>query len=122
MLRRYAALGCLAVIFLGALPASAASAHVHTARDISYPQCWRPLPRAHASWYAVVGANGGRAFTSNPCLVGQLRWAKSLGGAPAFYANTGNPGPKRAHHWPIGARTPFPCTARDPNSLACSFD
>jgi hypothetical protein len=122
MLRRYVALSALVVLFFSALPVIDASSFVQTARDISYPQCFARLPRARASWYAVIGANDGRAFTSNPCLVGQLRWAKSLGGAPAFYANTGNPGPKRAHHWPIGARTPFPCAARHPNSLACSFD
>jgi hypothetical protein len=70
----------------------------------------------------VLGANGGRAFSANRCLVQELRWAKKLDGAPAFYANTGNPGPMRSKHWPVGQWAPFRCSGAKPNSLACSFD
>ena len=70
----------------------------------------------------MLGVNGGRAFTENRCLVAQLRWAKRLHGAPAFYANTGNPGPKLAKHWPLGQATPYACSESDPNSLGCSYD
>jgi hypothetical protein len=99
-------------------PASAAEA----GRDISFPQCRGPLPKVRAARFAVLGTNGGRAFTKNPCLVKQLRWAKLLAEPPAFYANTGNPGPKRARHWPFGQTSPRICSRSDPNSVGCSFD
>jgi hypothetical protein len=51
-----------------------------------------------------------------------LRWAKTLAEAPGFYANTGNPGPARTKHWPIGQISPRVCGAWDPNSRNCSFD
>jgi hypothetical protein len=55
-------------------------------------KCGRPFPRGAA--FGVIGVNGGRAFTRNPCLAAQLRWARrTSAGRPAFYANTGNPGP-----------------------------
>src|SRR6185312_10468487 len=63
--------------------------------DISFPQCGSPEPAPSA--FAVVGVNGGRAFTANPCLARQYVWA--IGAASpvqprvAFYMNTGNPGP-----------------------------
>ena len=89
--------------------------------DISYPQCGRPLPAAPA--FGVVGVNGGRAFKPNPCLAEQLAWAqRATNGAPAFYANTGNPGPAYSTRWPIGQTSPRVCDANAPNSSACSFD
>src|SRR4051794_28812405 len=79
-------------ITLFALVASAAPAGAapdpKVGRDISYPQCRNGMPHRHEASYAVLGVNGGRAFTENPCLVTQLRWAKALSAAPAFYANT----------------------------------
>ena len=96
-----------------AAPAGAAP-DPEVGRDISYPQCASGSPHRHEASYAVLGVNGGRAFTENPCLVAQLRWAKRLPGAPAFYANTGNPGPKLAKHWPLGQATPYVCSASDP--------
>jgi hypothetical protein len=104
-----------------AAPAGAAP-DPEVGRDISYPQCATGSPHRHEASYAVLGVNGGRAFTENPCLVAQLRWAKRLPGAPAFYANTGNPGPRLAKHWPLGQATPYICSAADPNSLGCSYD
>lgn len=117
--------GLCAVTVAGsvALPGAAgASNPVVVARDLSYPQCGAALPRAGASTMGVLGTNGGMSFTDNPCLVTELAWAKRLPGAPAFYANTGNPGPGRGEHWPIGQTSPQLCSASEPNSLACSFD
>src|SRR5205823_13853627 len=37
--------------------------------DISFPQCGEPEPASPA--FSVVGVNGGRAFTGNPCLARQ---------------------------------------------------
>ncbi len=92
------------------------------ARDVSFPQCSGSLPlRANAA-LGVLGTNNGISFTRNPCLVQQLAWAKSLALPPAFYANTGDPGPRHATHWPIGQSSPQVCTASDPNSIGCSYD
>ncbi len=103
-----------------AVPAAATGDIV--ARDISFPQCDQSLPRAASASFGVLGTNNGTALTRNPCLTGQLAWAKSLRLPPAFYANTGNPGPQRARRWPIGQTTPKVCRASDPNSLGCSYD
>ena len=43
-------------------------------------------------------------------------------GSPAFYANTGNPGPAYSPFWPIGQTSPRVCDAGAPNSSNCSFD
>jgi hypothetical protein len=63
--------------------------------DVSYPQCGTPLPAGHA--FAIVGVNGGRATTTNPCLSAQLAWAAGATGGTVhddiqLYVNTGNPG------------------------------
>ncbi len=69
--------------------------------DVSYPQCGDELPDAFG--FAVVGVNGGRVYSANPCLatdgddVGQLEWA---GREVQLYANTGNPGPRLSRFWP----------------------
>ena len=67
--------------------------------DISYPQCGRPYPAAPG--FGVVGVNHGHAFSTNPCLRGELRWVRGVPAAPtrAFYVNTGAPGPGDPH-WP----------------------
>jgi hypothetical protein len=89
--------------------------------DISYPQCGGPFPENPE--FGIVGVNGGRAFTANPCLVEELAWAKRAANrAPAFYANTGNPGPAYTRRWPIGQTSPRVCLASNPNASACAFD
>jgi hypothetical protein len=123
MLRRIVPLSCALVVLVGALVVSEMSpAHAADVRDISYPQCGMKLPGGHAASAGVLGANGGRSFTKNPCLVDQLRWAKRLAEPPAFYMNTGNPGPWRTTRWPFGQTMPRVCSKSDPNSLGCSFD
>jgi hypothetical protein len=78
--------------------------------DISYPQCGGPYPDSPA--FAIVGVNGGRVFSANPCLgegehPSQLEWAgrEDLD----LYVNTGNPGPRFSAYWPIGQRHPREC-------------
>ena len=117
-------IGLLAlVIGLVSSAAPAVSGHAATvARDISFPQCGASLPSASSALFGVIGANNGSTFTTNPCLADELRWAKTLPEAPGFYANTGNPGPARAHHWPIGQLSPRVCGAWNPNSPNCSYD
>jgi hypothetical protein len=105
-----------------AVPARDSTGDVRVARDISFPQCGAPMPTTHSGSIGILGTNGGASFTTNPCLVEELAWAKQLPVAPAFYANTGNPGPSLSKHWPIGQTSPRVCSAADPNSIACSFD
>ena len=100
----------------------AASVSGSIARDIGFPQCWMGLPGAASGVSGVLGTNDGRSFTTNPCLEAELAWAKRLPAAPAFYANTGNPGPARAKHWPLGRTTPRVCSSSSPNSRGCAYD
>lgn len=119
---RFVALIAAVSIAISAAPAAARDASALVARDISFPQCGGALPRAAGTASGVLGTNNGTAFSRNPCLVAELRWAKRLPAPPSFYANTGNPGPDRAQHWPIGQTSPSVCTAADPNSIGCSYD
>ena len=91
--------------------------------DISFPQCGGPVPNAPA--FAIVGVNGGRAFSANPCLARQYIWALSATSPVqprvAFYMNTGNPGPELSTRWPgPGTSAPQPCDGSW--STACAFD
>ena len=74
--------------------------------DLSYPQCQLQLPTPAA--FAIVGVNGGTAFTSNQCMKRELAWAAgstgAYGAAPvALYVNTGDPG-MGSKHWPKSNR------------------
>ena len=92
--------------------------------DISYPQCGRLYPLTFA--FAIVGVNGGRVYSQNPCLGpggdrSQLAWA---GPEAELYFNTGNPGPRISRYWPNGQADPRACdTDDDPgeDTLDCSF-
>lgn len=91
--------------------------------DISYPQCGRVLP-AGAS-FAVVGVNGGLAYSANPCLATEYTWAlgstSTTQARASFYLNTGNPGPVVSTHWPPANTTaPLPCDGSW--SAACAYD
>jgi hypothetical protein len=91
--------------------------------DISFPQCDGPEPNAPA--FAIVGVNGGRAFTGNPCLARQYTWALTATSPTqprvAFYMNTGNPGPEASPHWPApGTVRPQACDGSA--SAACAYD
>ncbi|MCL6104697.1 MAG: hypothetical protein M1483_03545 [Actinobacteria bacterium] len=55
--------------------------------DISWPQCGEPYPPAPYV-IAIVGINGGSAFTYNQCLASQAAWA---GPAREVYININSP-------------------------------
>ncbi len=81
------------------LPAEAATRFAPAGsigHDVSYPQCGKELP---VGAFGVVGVNGGRTFSGNPCLETQYAWAKSLPHQAMVYLNTGNPG-SQSDHWP----------------------
>lgn len=91
------------------------------AYDVSYPQCGKPLPEAFA--FAIVGVNGGRVYSANPCLgagdvASLLAWA---GPGAQLYANTGNPGPRLSRFWPVGQSSPRVCSDDDPDSRSCAY-
>ena len=94
--------------------------------DISFPQCGGLFPDSPA--FGIVGVNGGRAMSANPCLgagavPSELAWA---GGPSAqLYANTGNPGPALSTHWPNGQVAPRACntaTAPGADTADCAYD
>ena len=87
--------------------------------DISFPQCGSNLPSSVG--FGIVGVNDGHPFSTNPCLVRELQWAKTtLTRSPEFYANTANPGPSNNSNWPTIQQTPQICLGA--NSVACSYD
>src|SRR3954466_4919444 len=51
--------------------------------DVSWPQCNGGIPQL-APGFGVVGVNGGRPFTDNPCLSEQVGYAKGLSGYAAY--------------------------------------
>src|SRR3954451_3902297 len=112
----------LALITVLAAPAYAKPAPKPTAvatYDVSYPQCGQALPAGATG--GIVGVNNGIVFSANPCLATEWSWAqRATTFAPAFYANTGNPGPAYSSHWPSGQQTPQLCDGS--NSVACSYD
>jgi hypothetical protein len=100
-------------------PAAAPGAIGH---DVSTPQCGSTLPEIGA--FGVVGVNGGRAFTWNPCFASEYAWAKRRPAAAGVYINTGNPAPRSDYYWPAsGSREPALCrdstSTRDPG---CAYD
>lgn len=102
-----------------AAPAAAVGA---VGYDVSTPQCGRSLPESGA--FGIVGVNGGRAFTENPCFASEYAWAKRRPAAPGVYLNTGNPAPRSDFYWPAsGSRDPALCrdatSTRDPG---CSYN
>ena len=114
----------LVALVLGSSSAAAAT-DPNVGFDISYPQCNGSFPGPGA--FGVVGVNGGRAFSPNPCLgtgngASELAWAGMNAG---LYANTGDPGPALSSHWPNGQTSPKPCnTASNPGSdtMECHYD
>jgi hypothetical protein len=94
--------------------------------DVSYPQCGKTLPYSQA--FGIVGVNGGKATTANPCLKDQLAWAwKSTGVArpqpkAAVYLNTANPGEyiSSVTTWPRSGSTPYGSCAGT-RTAACSW-
>jgi hypothetical protein len=90
--------------------------------DVSYPECGGPPPTGQA--FAVVGVNGGRATTTNPCLGTQLASAATSTGGTVhddiqLYVNTANPGSGVAA-WPrSGSNRYGSCDGSD--SRPCAY-
>jgi hypothetical protein len=113
------ALGALALAVLAFLAVHAsADAATPTGLDVSWPQCGKQLPRTPLA-FAVVGVDNGKAFTANPCLAEQYRWAGSTGTLPGLYLTLRSPqGPtaSRGLDGPAGA-----CGASDARCIARNY-
>jgi len=73
----------LAAATLAAVAVASSSASTPTTYtrgyDVSWPQCDGSSPRhlpTHSASYVILGLTHGRGHTANPCLPGQLAWAR----------------------------------------------
>jgi hypothetical protein len=100
-----------------ASPPSAAHGH-----DVSHPECGQDLPTGGA--FGIVGINGGKPFSANPCLAAQYRWALTRPSGAAVYVNAGNPAPTSAHYWArSGSSDPALCVdAGSTTDVGCAYD
>ena len=96
MRRLLVLVAAVGVTFTPAVVALARPSATLAGNDISFPQCGKTYPSGQA--FAIVGVNGGKASTFNPCFSSEWGWAQTSTGvvtsqAPAqLYVNTGNPG------------------------------
>ncbi len=94
--------------------------------DVSYPQCGVRLPSRQA--FGIVGVDGGRASTANPCRADEISWARNSSGITrqakvSFYVNTGDPGNLRVADWPANNRNPLTGRViRDPYGARAGSD
>jgi hypothetical protein len=96
-----------------------------TGYDASYPQCSGSYPTNVL--FGIVGVNGGLAHDANPCLGGELRWARDAPGQKrpeqpslSLYIDTGNPG-ARVPEWPKGGTAPVYGACNSLLTNACSY-
>lgn len=87
---RNLAVALVGAVLLAATIGGAAVALGRYGNDISWPQCGGAFPSK--AGFGIIGVNGGRPFTQNPCLAAEWQWALSNKGAPAYYMNLSNPG------------------------------
>src|ERR1700722_8897873 len=118
----FAALALTAVVLaanVGVATAQTTLAATATGFDISFPQCASSFPVSPG--FGIVGVNDGSPLTINNCLARELTGAEGAANPDAaFYANTGNGGPKYSVGWPKSQATPYPCSGA--NSVPCSYD
>jgi hypothetical protein len=125
--RRLAAAAALAIVVVaGVIVALTRSSPPTTGYDASYPQCSASYPPNPL--FGIVGVNGGLANNANPCLGGELRWARAAPGQkrPAqpplsLYVDAANPGAHHVADWPGGGSTPTYATCNGKLTNACSY-
>lgn len=94
--------------------------------DISYPQCSGSYP-SNPLW-GIVGVNGGLANKANPCISGELQWARGAPGqrrpkqpSLSLYIDTGNPGGHHVADWPRAGTAPPYGACNGLLTDACSY-
>jgi hypothetical protein len=89
--------------------------------DVSFPNCRARLP-AHG--FVVVGVNGGRPFTANPCLAREAARARAASRPLAVYLNAAYArrllGRTRPSCGRLGSRQDLPLAERRAYALGCS--
>lgn len=113
----------LVVVLIIALSGSTAPT---TGYDASYPQCGAAYPAKPL--FGIVGVNGGLANRANPCLGGELHWARDAPGQKrppqppvSLYIDTANPGAHHVADWPGGGVAPAYGACNGQLTNACSF-
>jgi hypothetical protein len=94
--------------------------------DASYPQCSASYPSSPL--FGIVGVNGGLANNANPCLGGELHWARDTPGQErpkqahlSLYIDTANPGGHHVADWPGGGTAPAYGACNSLLTNACSY-
>src|ERR1700740_2374732 len=104
---RWVAAFALALIVVGVVVIIliSGSSSPTTGYDVSYPQCSGSYPSNPL--FGVVGVNGGLANKANPCIGGELHWARDSPGEKrptqpplSLYIDTANPGAHHVADWP----------------------
>jgi hypothetical protein len=97
-----------------------------TGYDASYPQCSGSYPSNPL--FGIVGVNGGLANNTNPCISGELHWARDAPGQKrpyqpglSLYLDTANPGAHHVADWPRGGTAPAYGACNGELTNACSF-
>jgi hypothetical protein len=96
--------------------ASSAYRPTKTGFDISYPQCQKEYPEYTA--FSVIGVNGGRPFTENPCFHDQVVWSKSHLAKTSVYMNLSYIAPRSAQYALLG---PNICLPLDESCFAYNY-
>jgi hypothetical protein len=117
------AISVVALVLIVALGGGSSST---TGYDASYPQCSGSYP-PHPL-FGIVGVNGGLANKANPCLGGELHWARNTPGQErpkqpslSLYVDTANPGAHNVADWPSGGTTPLYAACNGKLTNACSY-
>lgn len=91
-----AASSALVLLFSSVLASGGSYPAGATGNDISFPQCGGSYPPIQS--FGVIGVNGGRPFTQNPCLASEFVWAAAAVTKPSLYMNTSGAFGTTAHN------------------------
>ena len=118
------ALAFIAIVVL--VIALSVSSSPTTGYDVSYPQCSGSYPSNPL--FGIVGVNGGLAKNANPCISGELNWARDAPGQKrpkqppvSLYIDTGNPGGHHVADWPRAGTAPAYGSCNGLLTDSCSY-